>query len=77
MQISVVGLGKLGAPLAAVFASKGFSVIGTDLNRDYVDAINDGTAPVDEPRLAGVSSTRAVTAPGDDRTWPRLSPRPT
>jgi UDPglucose 6-dehydrogenase len=51
MQISVVGLGRLGAPLAAVFASKGFRVIGTDLNREYVDAINDGTAPVDEPRL--------------------------
>ena len=51
MHISVVGLGKLGAPLAAVFASKGFRVIGTDLNRQYVDAINNGTAPVDEPGL--------------------------
>ena len=51
MKISVIGLGKLGAPLAAVFASKGFSVIGTDLNRALVDAINDGVAPVDEPRL--------------------------
>ena len=51
MKISVIGLGKLGAPLAAVLASKGFSVVGTDLNRSYVDAINAGEAPVDEPRL--------------------------
>lgn len=51
MKISVVGLGKLGAPLSAVFASKGYRVIGTDLNPSYVDAINAGRAPVDEPRL--------------------------
>lgn len=51
MSISVVGLGKLGSPLAAVFASKGFSVIGTDLNESYVTALADGRAPVDEPRL--------------------------
>ena len=51
MKISVVGLGKLGSPLAAVFASKGFTVVGTDLNPTFVDAINRGDAPVDEPRL--------------------------
>jgi len=51
MNISVIGLGKLGAPLAAVFASKGFPVVGTDLNPGFVDAINTGRAPVDEPRL--------------------------
>jgi UDPglucose 6-dehydrogenase len=51
MRISVVGLGKLGAPLAAVMASKGFAVVGVDLNREYVDALNAGRAPVDEPQL--------------------------
>jgi UDPglucose 6-dehydrogenase len=51
MNISVLGLGKLGSPLAAVFASKGFSVVGSDLNQTFVDAINRGEAPVDEPRL--------------------------
>lgn len=51
MKISVVGLGKLGSPLAAVFASKGFSVVGSDLNPAFVEAINRGEAPVDEPRL--------------------------
>jgi UDPglucose 6-dehydrogenase len=51
MRISVVGLGKLGAPLAAVLASKGFDVVGTDLNPAYVEAIQSGLAPVDEPQL--------------------------
>jgi UDPglucose 6-dehydrogenase len=51
MKISVVGLGKLGAPLAAVLATRGFQVIGTDVNPAAVGAINEGRAPVDEPRL--------------------------
>jgi UDPglucose 6-dehydrogenase len=51
MKISVIGLGKLGSPLAAVLASKGHTVIGVDLNPAYVKAINDGKAPVHEPAL--------------------------
>ena len=51
MTLSVIGLGKLGSPLAAVFASKGFSVIATDLNPGFVSALNEGRAPVDEPLL--------------------------
>ena len=49
--ISVIGLGKLGAPMAAVFACKGFETIGLDVNSRFVEAINDGRAPVEEPRL--------------------------
>jgi UDPglucose 6-dehydrogenase len=51
MRLTVVGLGKLGSPLAAVLASQGFEVIGVDVNGRFVAAINDGRAPVDEPRL--------------------------
>lgn len=51
MRLSVIGLGKLGSPLAAVLASKGFEVLGVDLNSHFVDAINQGKAPVEEPRL--------------------------
>lgn len=52
MDIAVIGLGKLGAPLAAVLASKGHHVIGVDLNPAAVAAINAGVAPVAEPGLA-------------------------
>jgi len=51
MRVAVVGLGKLGAPLAAVLASKGNDVLGVDLNPDAVRLLNDGVAPVEEPRL--------------------------
>jgi len=50
-KLSVIGLGKLGACSAACFASRGFKVIGVDINKDFVDAINSGKAPVYEPRL--------------------------
>ncbi len=55
--VSVVGLGKLGSPLAAVLASKGHTVIGLDANDAFVQAINAGEAPVSEPRLAEMIST--------------------
>jgi len=51
MKVSVVGLGKLGSPLAAVLASKGHSVIGVDLNHANVSAINEGRGPIREPGL--------------------------
>jgi UDPglucose 6-dehydrogenase len=51
MRIAVVGLGKLGAPLAAVVASKGNEVVGIDINPEAVRLLNDGQAPVEEPGL--------------------------
>lgn len=50
-RISVIGLGKLGAPLAAVLASRGFTVIGLDVNKTFVDAMNAGKMPIMEPQL--------------------------
>ncbi|MGH9709027.1 MAG: UDP-glucose dehydrogenase family protein, partial [Candidatus Acidiferrales bacterium] len=49
--VSVIGLGKLGSPMAACFASRGFEVVGVDLDKKKVDAINAGKAPVNEPKL--------------------------
>ena len=52
MKISIIGLGKLGAPMAAVMAHKGNSVVGVDVNPGYVAAIQQGLPPVNEPGLA-------------------------
>jgi UDP-N-acetyl-D-mannosaminuronate dehydrogenase len=46
MRIAVVGIGKLGAPLAAVLASKGNEVLGVDVNDEAVRLVNEGRAPV-------------------------------
>lgn len=55
-RLSVVGLGKLGACTAACLASRGFDVIGVDICKKTVDAINNGKAPVVEPRLQDLVS---------------------
>jgi UDPglucose 6-dehydrogenase len=50
-NISVVGLGRLGAPIAACFASRGNYVIGVDVNPETVRLVNEGHSPVFEPGL--------------------------
>jgi UDPglucose 6-dehydrogenase len=56
MRIAVVGLGKLGAPLAGVLASKGNDVLGIDVNPRAVSLLNEGRAPVEEPGLQDLVS---------------------
>jgi UDPglucose 6-dehydrogenase len=48
--VSVVGLGKLGLPLASCF-STAIQTIGVDLNAEVVQAVNEGRALWSEPRL--------------------------
>ena len=54
--ISVIGLGKLGSPMVACFAAKGYGVIGVDVNPVAIDKINAGVAPVQETGLAELIS---------------------
>lgn len=49
---SVVGLGKLGASMAAAIAARGFPVVGVDVDERAVNAVNAGEAPVYETDLA-------------------------
>jgi UDPglucose 6-dehydrogenase len=51
-NISIFGLGKLGASMAAGMASRGFHIIGVDISKAAVDALNAGAAPVQETGLA-------------------------
>ncbi|HEX9927580.1 MAG TPA: nucleotide sugar dehydrogenase [Pyrinomonadaceae bacterium] len=50
-KISVIGLGKLGASMAGAFASRGFEVVGVDVNERSVNLVNEGRAPVQETDL--------------------------
>lgn len=84
MQIAVIGLGKLGAPLAAVLASKGNDVVGIDVNPAVVRLVNDGMAPVEEAGLqelvaaAGgrLSATTDLEAAADTEVSILLVPTP-
>lgn len=49
--ISVIGLGYIGLPTAAVFASRKKQVIGVDVNQNAVDTINRGEIHIVEPDL--------------------------
>tara|TARA_B110001450_G_scaffold254575_1_gene280213 strand:- start:129 stop:1400 length:1272 start_codon:yes stop_codon:yes gene_type:complete len=49
--ISVIGLGYIGLPTAAMFASKQKKVIGVDVNQHAVDTINAGNIHIIEPEL--------------------------
>ncbi len=52
LTITVFGMGKMGLPLAAVFADKGAEVIGVDINENVVKQINEGLNHIEkEPRL--------------------------
>ena len=68
--ISIIGLGYIGLPTAAVIASRKRRVIGVDVNQRAVDTINRGQIHIVEPELdvvvlAAVSGgyLRATTTP--------------
>ena len=50
-SVSVIGLGYIGLPTAAMFASKQKRVIGVDVNQYAVDTINEGKVHIVEPEL--------------------------
>jgi len=50
-SVSVIGLGKLGAPMAACIAARGIRVKGVDANPRKVESVNRKEAPVKEPGL--------------------------
>jgi UDPglucose 6-dehydrogenase len=52
MKLSIIGLGRLGAPMAAVLADSGHHVVGVDVKPEAVRAFNEGKPPVSEPHLA-------------------------
>lgn len=59
--LSIIGLGKLGASMAAAFASRGYDCIGVDVNPAAIEAVNQGRAPVQETdldRLIGENKDR-------------------
>ena len=51
-KVSVCGLGKLGACIAATMAARGFDVLGVDIDPEKVRRVNEGLPPVEEPLLA-------------------------
>lgn len=52
MKVCIVGLGKIGLPLAAKFAEQGMEVIGAEVSQKVVDSVNAGLSHIkEEPGL--------------------------
>lgn len=78
MRVSVVGVGKMGLPIAVWMASRGASVWACDKNPKVIEAIEAGTPDIDEPgvvellaeglsagRLRATTDTAAAAAESD------------
>ena len=64
-KICVVGLGYIGLPTAAMFATHGHQIIGVDINDEVIAALNQGRITISEPYLdimvqAAVSSGNLI-----------------
>lgn len=53
-KISVIGLGYIGLPTAAMLASRGINVIGVDIDQHVVDTINGGEIHIVESDLEAI-----------------------
>jgi UDP-N-acetyl-D-mannosaminuronic acid dehydrogenase len=55
VPVAVYGLGKMGLPLAAVYANVTTNTVGVDVDPDVVEQVNDGRSPIQrEPGLPGL-----------------------
>jgi GDP-mannose 6-dehydrogenase len=55
-SISIFGLGYVGTVTAACLAHTDNQVIGVDLNRGKVEALQSGSSPIVEPRVSELIS---------------------
>jgi UDP-N-acetyl-D-mannosaminuronic acid dehydrogenase len=69
-KVSVIGLGYMGLPMAAILAKAGHEVVGVDISTAVVERVNKGECPFVEPGMAELvkeahasGRLRAVTAP--------------
>ena len=54
MKLCVIGLGYIGLPTAAMFASNGHHVLGVDINLKVLKALKEGKTVIEEPKLEEV-----------------------
>ena len=64
-NISVIGLGYVGLPLAYAFAKKGLNVVGFDINPQRIDELSTGydrTLELNKIQLSEVKNTLTFTS---------------
>ena len=58
MQIGIIGLGYVGLPLAVAFAEAGYEVVGLDVDRTKVEALNAGRSYIEDVAERGAGAAR-------------------
>ncbi len=83
MDICIIGLGYIGLPTAAMFATHGHNVLGVDVNKKVVDALCQGKIIIEEPHLEEAvskavkqGSLRASTEPENSDVFIICVPTP-
>lgn len=71
-KICVLGLGYIGLPTAAMFATHGFEVVGIDVNEQVVRTLNNGDIHIHEPGLKTL--VQAALKSGNLRVTCELEP---
>lgn len=71
-KVSVIGLGYIGLPTAAVLASRGIDVVGVDVTERAVETINRGEVHIVEPDLDII--VKAVVTTGKLRATMQAEP---
>lgn len=72
-KVSVIGLGYIGLPTAAVIALRGIEVVGVDVNQHAVDTVNAGKIHIVEPDLDIVVRSVVTTDKLKATTLPQAS----
>ena len=72
MRVTVIGLGYIGLPTAAIVARAGADVLGVDISQRVVDTVASGAIHIEETDLAAV--VQAVVADGSLRASTRVEP---
>lgn len=49
INITFIGLGKLGLPFSLLIEKSGYNILGVDINEKYVESLNDKTFTYEEP----------------------------
>lgn len=82
-KVSVIGLGYMGLPMAAILAKAGHEVAGVDISTAVVERVNRGECPFEEPGMAALvreahasGRLRAMTAPEPSEVFLLSLPTP-
>ena len=72
--LGVVGIGRVGLPLALVFANAGVKVIGFDQNKDSISKIKHGVAPFSEAGMEELLGSKNFEPVFTEMPGPKLKP---